>query len=102
MTSDIDQFEADLRERDARKTTLISLVLLAVAAAFALGFAGVCILVFVVVRDAEHSIRIPTAAFWLPAAGAIFFGIAGFTGLRDGLQKRRAARAFAMQAGAAG
>jgi hypothetical protein len=102
MPDDIDQFEADLRQRDAKKTTLISIVLLAIAAVFALGFAGVCVLVFVVVRDAENSVRIPTAAFWVPAAGAIFFGIAGFTGLREGLQKRRAARAFTAQAGAAG
>jgi len=102
MTSDIDQFEAELRQRDARKTTLISVVLLVVGGAFALVFAGVCILVFVVVRDAENSVRIPIAAFWVPAAGAIVFGIAGFKGLRDGLQKRRDARAFAMQTSAAG
>jgi hypothetical protein len=92
MDTDADQFEAELRRRDARRTFVLGAVLVGVAALFALGFAAVCVLVFVVARDADHEIRVPVAAFWVPGAAAIFLGAFGARSLSDGVTKRRAAK----------
>jgi uncharacterized membrane protein YqjE len=81
-----DQYELELREKDARLTIVLGLGLVVLAAGL---FAAWSLIVQMIV-DAQASARIQTG---LLGAGATF-AVLGVTGVGQGLRKAVAARAF--------